>query len=65
MENDLALRLDFGDAHAGSVEVETLHAPSVESREAHIARAVTPGQLRNGKFTVVVPHASALRVTVI
>jgi hypothetical protein len=65
MENDLALRLDFGDAHAGSVEVETLHAPSVESREAHITRAANSGPLKNGKFTVVVPHASALRVTVI
>jgi hypothetical protein len=65
MENDLVLRLDFAAAKSAAVEIETLHAPSVESREAHITRAVNPGQLRNGKFTVVVPHASALRITVI
>jgi hypothetical protein len=65
MENDLALHLDFGAAKSAAVEIETLHAPSVESREAHITRAANSGQLKNGKFTVVVPHASALRVTVI
>ncbi|MGD1105624.1 MAG: hypothetical protein ABR865_01160 [Terracidiphilus sp.] len=65
MENDLALRLDFAAAKSAAVEIETLRAPSVESREAHITRAATPGQLNNGKFTVAVPHASALRVTVV
>ena len=65
LENDLALRLDFGAARSAAVQIETLHAPSVESREAHITRAATPGRLKNGKFIVVVPHASALCVTVI
>ncbi len=65
LENDLALRLDFAAAKSGAVEIETLHAPSVESRQAHITRAATSGRLKNGKFTAVVPHASALRVTVI
>jgi hypothetical protein len=65
LENDLALRLDFGAARSAAVQIETLHAPSVESREAHITRAANSGPLKNGKFTVVVPHASALRVTVI
>ena len=65
MENDLVLRLDFAAAKSAAVEIETLDAPSVESREAHITRAATPDRLKNGKVTVVVPHASALRVTVI
>jgi hypothetical protein len=47
------------------VQIETLHAPSVESREAYITRAANSGRLKNGKVTVAVPHASALRVTVI
>jgi len=65
MENDLVLRLEFAAAKSAAVEIETLHAPSVESREAHVTRAANSGQLKNGKFTIVVPHASALRVTVI
>ena len=64
MENDLALRLDFGAAKSGVVEIETLHAPSVQSREAHITRAAKSGQLENGKFTALVPRASGLRLTV-
>ena len=65
LENDLALRLDFGGARSAAVQIEMLHAPSVESREAHLTRAANSGQLKNGKVTVAVPHASALRVTVI
>lgn len=64
MENDLALRLDFGAARSGLVEIETLHAPSVESREAHITRAAKSGHLESGKFTALVPRASGLRLTV-
>ena len=64
MENDLTLRLDFGVAKSGVVEIETLHAPSVQSREAHITRAAKSGQLENGKFTALVSRASGLRLTV-
>ncbi len=69
-ENDLALNLDFGipdfgAAKSGTVEIETLHAPSVDSREAHITRSATPGHLKNGKLNVLVPRASGLRLTVI
>ena len=53
MENDLALRLDFGAAKSEVVEIETLHAPSVESREAHITRAAKSGRLESGKFTAL------------
>jgi len=64
-ENDLALNLDFGAAKSGPVEIETLHAPSVESREAHITRSTTPGHLKNGKLNMLVPRASGLRLKVI
>ena len=63
MENDLALRLDFGAAKSEVVEIESLHAPSVESREAHITRAAKSGQLESGKYTALVPKASGLRLT--
>lgn len=64
MENDLALRLDFVAAKSGAVEIETLHAPSVESREAQITRAAKPGQHEGGKFAALIPRASGLRLTV-
>jgi hypothetical protein len=48
-ERDLVLSLDFGDGRTGEVETETLHAPALDSREAHITlsaktrrRASTP-----------------------
>jgi hypothetical protein len=63
MANDLALRLDFGTAKSGTLEIETLHAPSLESRQAHITDAKS-GQLMSGKFTALVPRASGLRLTV-
>jgi hypothetical protein len=64
MENDLALRLDFGAAKSGVVEIETLHEPSVEIRAAQIKRAAKSGQLENGKFAVIVPRASGVRATI-
>ncbi len=48
-ENDLALNLDFGVAKSGAVEIEKLHAPSVDSREAHITRSTTTGPSQKRK----------------
>jgi hypothetical protein len=64
-ENDLAVNLDFGASNSGTAEIEKLHAPSVESREAYITRSTTPSHLKNGKINVQVPHASGLRLTVV
>jgi hypothetical protein len=61
--NDLALRLDFGDRKPGTVVIETLDAPALESREAHITQAAKPDRLIHGRYTVLVPHASGLRLT--
>ena len=62
-ERDLELELDFAN-RAGAVESEALHAPALDSREAHISQGSKAGQLRDGKFTATVPHASGLRLTI-
>jgi hypothetical protein len=64
-ENDLDLRLNFGAGRAGSVEVVSLNASSVESREANISRAAKAGRLKEGKFSALVPHASGIRITLV
>ncbi|HEX4757818.1 MAG TPA: hypothetical protein VH308_07540 [Terracidiphilus sp.] len=61
-EKDLDVTIDFGMEKAGVVETEMLHAPSLESREAHITLGQT-GNLKGGKFAFTVPHASGLRLT--
>ena len=65
LENDLDLRLNFGAARSGAVEVDALHAPALDSREAQITRAAKSGRLKNGTFTTLVPHASGVRITVL
>jgi hypothetical protein len=62
-ERNLDLNLDFGNK-TGAVEIETLHGPALDSREAHITRASKTERLKDGKLTVSVPHASGLRLTV-
>jgi hypothetical protein len=62
-EQDLELSLDFGTGKTGAVETEMLHAPALDSREAHITRSQKPGSPNNGKYTVTVPHATGLRLT--
>ncbi len=64
MEHDLALSLDFAGGKAGAVEMETLHAPALDSREAHITQSAQPDRLKHGKIAVLVPHASAIRLTI-
>jgi hypothetical protein len=63
-ERDLELTLDFGAAKIGTVEMETLHAPAIEAREAHITRDAKHGALKHGRHAVTVQHASGMRVTV-
>jgi hypothetical protein len=64
-EKDLELSLDFGSGARGKVEIETLHAPALESREAHMMRSSAHGVLKQGRYSVAVPHASGLRLTVV
>jgi Glycosyl hydrolase family 30 beta sandwich domain len=63
-ERDLALTLDFGADRSGAVEMEVLHAPALDAREAHITREPNRGALKHGRHATIVPHASGVRVTV-
>jgi hypothetical protein len=60
---DLEVELDFGRDASGVVQSETLHAPALDSREAHITTSTKTDSLKQGKCSVTVPHATGLRVT--
>src|SRR6202044_1650004 len=60
---DLEVELDFGRDASGVVQSETLHAPGLDSREAHITTSTKTDSLKQGKCSVTVPHATGLRVT--
>ena len=60
---DLEVELDFGRDASGVVQTETLHAPGLDSREAHITTSTKTDSLKQGKCSVTVPHATGLRVT--
>src|ERR1700678_1660973 len=64
MASDLEVELDFGSDSSGVVQTETLHAPGLDSREAHITPSTKTDSLKHGKYSVLVPHATGLRVTV-
>jgi hypothetical protein len=61
---DLEVELDFGRDASGVVQTETLHAPGLDSREAHITTSMKTDSLKQGKYSVTVPHGSGLRATV-
>ncbi len=61
---DLDLTLDFGAGKGGIAEAETLYAPALDAREAHIGAEPRHGALKQGRFAVTVPHALGMRVTV-
>src|SRR5579864_2931369 len=61
---DLEVELDFGRDAIGVVQTETLHAPALDSREAHITTSTMTDSLKQGKYSATVPHATGLRVTV-
>jgi hypothetical protein len=62
---DLEVELDFGGDASGVVQTETLHAPRLDSPEAHITTSTKSDSLKQGKCSVMVPHATGLRVTVV
>jgi hypothetical protein len=63
-ERDLELSLNFGAPATGAVDAQTLHAPALDSREAHISRSSEPARLRDGKYSVTVPRATGVCLTV-
>jgi hypothetical protein len=62
---DLEVELDFGRDASGVVQTETLRAPGLDSREAHLTTSTKSDSLKQGKCSVIVPHATGLRVAVI
>jgi hypothetical protein len=60
---DLEVELDFSRDASGVVQTETLHAPALDSREAHITTSTKSDLLKQGKCSVIVPHATGVRVT--
>jgi hypothetical protein len=63
-EQNVEVTLDFGSGRTGAVETKTLHALSLDNREAHITGSLEHGRLRDGKYTVTVPHATGVFLTV-
>ncbi len=62
---DVEVELGFGRGMGGVVETETLQAPSLESREAHITTSTKIGSLKQGKCSIIISRATGLRLTVI
>jgi hypothetical protein len=60
---DLDLQLNFGRDRTGAVETETLEAPALESREAHIAASPKSETLHEGNCSLTVARATGLRLT--
>jgi hypothetical protein len=60
---DLEVELDFGRDASGVVHTETLDAPALDSRETHITASPKTDSLKQGTCSVMVPHATGLRVT--
>jgi hypothetical protein len=58
----LEAELDFGRDAGGAVQTQT-HATGRDSREAHITTSTKSDSLKQGKYSVTVPHATAVRVT--
>jgi hypothetical protein len=62
-DRDIAVDLDFGAARrSGSVEVETLHAPALDSRSAGITQSGSD-RLSRGRYSTTVEHASGVCLT--
>jgi hypothetical protein len=63
VEKDVEVSLDFGRGAKGAVEIETLHASALESREAQITKSGKAEPIKGGMCSVVVSHASGMRLT--
>jgi hypothetical protein len=61
-DRNLKLNLDFGTRRTGAVEMKTLHAASLDSREARITESADSGRLHEGKYSLTVPRATGICV---
>lgn len=64
LEKDLDVAITFAGKTQGAVEMETLEAPAIDSRQTRIAPSRQLGKISGGLITVTVPHASGIRLTV-
>lgn len=62
---NLEVELDFGHDVSGALEIETLHAPAPDSREALLVASGKGGSVKQGKCSVTIPSAAGLRLTMI
>ncbi len=62
-QQNIEISLDIGKGRTGAVETTTLHAPALDSRDAHITRSPQSGHVKDGRYTVTVLHATGLCLT--
>jgi len=61
--HEVSITLEFAPGKSTTLEIETLHAPSLDAPEANITRSPQPAHLHHGRYTATVPPATAIRVT--
>jgi hypothetical protein len=64
LEKDVSVTLNLAGSQNAKVRTEALRGAAIDSREAQIVHANHAARLKDGKYTVTVPHASGLRVTI-
>jgi hypothetical protein len=64
LDRNAAVTLKFAGGQSGNVMIEKLHAPAIDSREAHLTRASKGGPVSADSYVVQVPKASGVRVTI-
>jgi hypothetical protein len=62
-EQDVEINLDFGKGKNGEVEIETMQAASLDSREVQITRSGKRARLVDGKYTVTILHSTGICLT--
>jgi hypothetical protein len=62
-EQNVELSLNFGTGTTGAIETKTLHAPGLDSREAHITSSPEVGSIQGAKYAVTVPCATGMCLT--
>jgi hypothetical protein len=60
---NVQVTLDFGTGRTGTVETKILHAPALDSREAHITPSPEAGHLQDGKYTMTIARATGFCLT--
>lgn len=63
-QKDLALNVEFAGTGDNPVAIERFHAPTLDSREAHLTAEEHAGNLKAGRYTIAVPRASGVRLTI-